>query len=55
MFGHDPRTWVDESALAVEGLWDLAGCPPIYSGHMHRRVDDGPCHILEINEVRVLE
>lgn len=51
MFGHDPRTWRDDSALRVEQVWQEIGEPPLYCGHMHRSVVDGKCRILNIDEV----
>lgn len=50
-FGINPDTWVDESAMLVELVWNDLGRPPLYCGHMHRKVDDGNCHILGIEEI----
>jgi len=51
MFDIDPRKWVDRSARNVEALWRSLGKPPLWCGHMHRSVVDGPVRILGINEV----
>lgn len=53
-FGHDPATWVDESARNVERLWNAVGQPPLYCGHMHRSVVDGNVRILNINEAQTI-
>ena len=54
-FGHNPKTWVDESALLIEKLWRMLGQPPLYCGHMHRSVTDGNVHILDENEVVIID
>lgn len=54
-FGHNPQTWVDESAKLVQRLHEELGKPPLVCGHMHRSLIDGPVRILDINEIVVLE
>lgn len=49
-FEHDPKTWVDESALLVEKAWRNLGSPRLICGHMHRSVIDGNVQILGIEE-----
>jgi len=53
-FGHDPATWVDLAARRVEDVWRALGEPPLYCGHMHMPITDGPLRILNINEVAVI-
>lgn len=57
MFDIDPRTWIDPSALAVEGAWERLGKPPLYCGHMHRSVRDESSRvtILDINEMLLVD
>lgn len=54
-FGHNPQTWVDESAKRVQRLHEELGKPPLVCGHMHRSLVDGNVRVLDINEVSVLE
>lgn len=42
--------WTDPNAMIVKRIWERAGCPPLYCGHMHRAVHDGNVRILDINE-----
>jgi predicted phosphodiesterase len=51
MFGLDPATWTDPSALAVEAAWNVLGRPPLVCGHMHRAVRDENITILDINQL----
>lgn len=55
MFGHDPTTWRDLSAINIETLWDAVGNPPLVCGHMHRSLVVGNVRILDINEVYIVE
>lgn len=50
-FEINPATWRDYAAEAVERVWRELGEPPLYCGHMHRRVVNGSCRILDIEEV----
>ena len=43
--------WIDPNQLVIEELWHRLGTPMIYSGHMHRRVEDTSSRILDINEL----
>jgi hypothetical protein len=43
--------WQDKSAPIVEDIWKKVGKPPLMVGHMHRKVVDGNCRILDINEM----
>lgn len=53
-FNIDPDTWRDDAALRVEHVWRELGEPELYCGHMHRTVNDGKCHILNIDEVALI-
>jgi hypothetical protein len=46
-----PIYWQDKSAPLVEEIWNNIGKPPMFSCHMHRKVIDGNCRILDINEM----
>ena len=46
-----PIYWQDKSAPIIEDIWNQVGNPPLYAGHMHRKVIDGNCRILDINEM----
>ena len=43
--------WVDPNQNIIEDAWDKLNYPPIYSGHMHKRVVGNDYRILEINEL----
>jgi Icc-related predicted phosphoesterase len=43
--------WQDNNSVYIEEIWDRVGNPPLYAGHMHRKVIDGNCRILDINEM----
>lgn len=43
--------WADKSAPLVEEIWNSIGNPPMFSCHMHKKVVDGNCRILDINEM----
>jgi predicted phosphodiesterase len=52
--------WIDPNQLIIEDMWKMMNYPPVYSGHMHRKIggitekaeaDRGDYRILEINEV----
>lgn len=42
--------WCDPNAMIVKRVWERAGSPPLYCGHMHRAVQDGVVRILDIDE-----
>ena len=46
-----PIYWQDKSAPIVEEIWKQVGEPVLKCGHMHKRVIDGNCQILDINEM----
>ena len=46
-----PIYWQDKSAPIIEDIWNQIGNPPLMVGHMHRKVIDGNCRILDINEM----
>ena len=46
-----PIYWQDKSAPIIEDVWNQVGNPPLCVGHMHRKVIDGNCRILDINEM----
>ena len=46
-----PIYWQDKSAPTSEDIWNQVGNPPLYAGHMHRKVIDCNCRILDINEM----
>jgi predicted phosphodiesterase len=43
--------WVDPNQNIIEDAWDKLNYPPIYSGHMHKRIQGPDYRILEINEL----
>lgn len=43
--------WIDPNQNIIEDAWDKLNYPPIYSGHMHKRVQGKDYRILNINEV----
>ncbi len=49
-----PSTWTSPVAIALDRVWAHHGTPPLYCGHMHRSVTDGPCRLLGIDEVVVV-
>lgn len=54
-FKLDPRTWFDPSAHKMEVLWSRLGHPPLYCGHMHKKIQDRSCRIIDINEMIYLQ
>jgi hypothetical protein len=46
-----PPDWSDPSAVKVETAWLGLGAPPLYCGHMHRRIADDRVRILDIEEL----
>ena len=50
-----PEDWVDISSQNVEKLWGELGMPPVICGHMHRKIIDGQCRMLDINELLFLK
>lgn len=46
-----PIDWQDKSAPVVEKIWKQVGEPQLFCGHMHKKVIDGNCRILDINEM----
>lgn len=52
-FDLDP-SWTDPCAVQIEQLWQRLGHPPLYCGHMHRKVQDRTCRILDINELMIV-
>lgn len=50
MFEVGPE-WHDINQTIVEDLWRKLGTPPIFSGHMHRRIVGQNYRILDINEL----
>jgi Icc-related predicted phosphoesterase len=46
-----PRTWQDPSSVAIDAIWEKYGKCPLICGHMHRKVIDGNCRILAVDEV----
>lgn len=49
-----PTTWTDPCAVMIENLWNRLGNPPLYCGHMHKKVQDRTCRILDINELLIV-
>lgn len=43
--------WVDPNQHIIEDAWDKMNYPPVYSGHMHKRVVGNDYRILAINEL----
>ncbi len=43
--------WVDPNQLIIEDIWKRLGYPPVYSGHMHKRIQGPNYRILNINEL----
>lgn len=43
--------WVDPNQNIIEDAWDKLNYPPIYSGHMHKRIQGKDYRILNINEL----
>lgn len=43
--------WQDNNSVYIEEIWDRIGNPPLFCHHMHRKVIDGNCRILDINEM----
>jgi predicted phosphodiesterase len=43
--------WKDPNQDIIEDAWDKLNYPPIYSGHMHKRVAGNDYRILNINEL----
>jgi len=43
--------WHDMNQTIVEELWYKMNTPPIFSGHMHKRVSESNYRILDINEL----
>lgn len=50
-----PPNWFDPNARLIESLWSRLNFPPMYCGHMHRRVSDRSCRILDICEVDYID
>jgi hypothetical protein len=46
-----PASWRDPNADIIERVWEKFGKPPLFCGHMHKRVQYGNCRILDIFEV----
>jgi Icc-related predicted phosphoesterase len=46
-----PANWSDPGAPRLDAAWEKLGFPMNYCGHMHRALIDGPCRILNINEL----
>lgn len=43
--------WKDPNQDIIEDAWDKLNYPPIYSGHMHKRIVGNDYRILNINEL----
>lgn len=43
--------WIDPNQNIIEDAWDKLNYPPIYSGHMHKRIVGNDYRILNINEL----
>jgi Icc-related predicted phosphoesterase len=50
LFGVGPD-WTDPTQAQIEDMWHKLGTPPIFSGHMHKRVVGMTYRILDINEL----
>jgi len=55
-----PKGWRDPSADVVQELWNVQAVlhdgqyPPLFCGHMHSRVHQNGCQVLDINEIAQL-
>lgn len=43
--------WTDPNQDIIEDAWDKLNYPPVYSGHMHKRIQGKNYRILAINEL----
>lgn len=46
-----PITWKDPNADKIEAQWKRWNYPLLLAGHMHKKVTDYQCRILQINEL----
>jgi predicted phosphodiesterase len=46
-----PISWVDPSAEHIQRVWERLGRPLSISGHLHQRIRDMNCMVLDIDEL----